>query len=226
MTEFDALVAEHLDPEVAQRLAGAIRRARTRPVLLLSDAKHNGDFGLLLLTEDGIEFLAPDGRSLVEARDDIVFADPRSRGSLAVTFTDGHELTFTDLGDSTWTRQFAQAVNDLVAAEAPGPVVSQERRSARLPLKTPQETRHPGALYVALGLKVFAALAVIGGFILAIDGANAISDEGGDVAQYLGYSFAGTILTALLLAFLGYTLEVLVDIWENTWIVRANAEED
>jgi len=224
--QVDALIQEHLEPEVAAKLAGAIRRAKTRPVILLTDATYQDTFGLLLLSENGIEFLAADGHAVIDARDDVVFADARSRGSLAVTFMDGQELTFGDVGDSTWTRQFAQAVNEFVTGEAPGHPFVSERRATPAPLRSPQQIRHPGALYVAMGLKVFAALAVIGGIILAIEGANQISDQGGDVAQFLGYSFAGTALTALLLAFLGYTLEVLVDIWENTWIVRANVEEE
>jgi hypothetical protein len=122
--QVDDLIQEHLEPEVAERLAGAITLARARPVLLLSDANHDGTFGLLLLTEDGIEFLAPDGRVVVKVRDDILMAEPGPRGALAVTFTDGAPLTFTDVGDGTWTKHFAQAINVFAAEGASAPQFS------------------------------------------------------------------------------------------------------
>jgi hypothetical protein len=222
--QVDELVRDHLEPEAAQRLTGAITQAKNRLVLLLSDANHDGTFGLLLLTEDGIEFLAPDGQVIVAARDDIVLADPRHRGSVAVTFTDGQELTFTDLGDSTWTREFAQAVNDFTNQGATARLTT-EGRLVPTPAKSPQDTRYQGALFVALGLKIFAVLAVFGGVILAIAGAGAVSDTGGSVTGFVASSIAGTALTGLVLAFFGYALELLIDIWENTRISRAIAEE-
>lgn len=93
------------------------------------------------------------------------------------------------------------------------------------PEKSPQEIRYRGALWVAQGLKIFAVLFVIGGIILAIDGAMEISKIDGDVAEFLGYAFGATALIGLVLGFLGYTLEVLIDIWENTWVSRTIAEE-
>jgi hypothetical protein len=93
------------------------------------------------------------------------------------------------------------------------------------PEKTPQQIRYQVALYVAQGLRIFAVLSVIGGIILAIDGAMEVSEVDGNVAEFLGYAFGATALAGLILAFFGYTLEVLIDIWENTWVSRTIAEE-
>jgi hypothetical protein len=219
----DELVRDHLEAEVAERLAGAIRRAKTRPVLLLTDAHHDGTFGLLLLTDDGIEFVAPDGQ-VVAARDDIVLADPRHRGSVAVTFADGQELIFTDLGDSTWTREFAQAVNDFTNQGATVRLTPQGGL-VPTPPKSAQETGYQAALFVALSLKVVALLAVFGGVVLAFVGSGEVSDTGGSGAAFAASTIAGTAVTGLVLAFFGYALEVLIDIGENTRMSRAIAEE-
>ena len=225
MDQVDELVREHLEPEVAKRLAGAIRLAKTRPVRLLSDAQHDGMLGLLLLREDGIEFLASDGRVVVALRDDIVLADARSGGNLAVTCSDGDELTFSEVGDANWTREVAQAINDFANQGAAALLLGPTGRLPTTPPKSPQETRYQGALFVALSLKVVAVLAVFGGVVVAFAGAGEVSNAGDSSAAFAASTIAGTALTGLLLAFFGYALEVLIDIGENTRISRTPAEE-
>lgn len=92
--------------------------------------------------------------------------------------------------------------------------------------KTPSEIRYQGALLVAQALKMFAMLGVIGGVILAIAGGIEVSEADGNVAEFIGWTFGATAGSALFFAFLGYALEVLVDIWENTFVTRMEAEDD
>lgn len=92
--------------------------------------------------------------------------------------------------------------------------------------KTPSQIRYQGALLVVQALKMFAVLGVIGGIILAIAGGIEVSEAEGNVAEFIGWTFGATAGSALFFAFLGYALEVLVDIWENTWVSRTLAEDD
>jgi hypothetical protein len=167
--QIDILVEEHLEPEVAERLAGAIRQARARPVLLPSDGTYDGTFGLLLLTEEGIEFLAHDGRAIVDVRDDVVIAEPWSKDSLAITFADGAVLTFNDMGDRTWTKQFAQAINTFATEGATAQLFTPKKS----PTLTADAEPFPqsvvsiidGVAAVALALGLLAGVgAVVAGF--------------------------------------------------------------
>jgi len=114
MEDVDVLVRANLEPWAETQLAGAIREARTRPVISLTDAKYQGWLGLLLLKDDGIEFLDPDGAVVMTSGGDLpVLAEVRRRGTLDVTLADRTVVTFTDVGDARWTRQFSKPINEL-----------------------------------------------------------------------------------------------------------------
>ena len=89
--------------------------------------------------------------------------------------------------------------------------------------KTPSEVRYRGALLMARALKMFALLGALGGVIVAIAGGVEVSKADGNVAEFIGWTFGATAGGAFFFAFLGYALEVLVDIWENTWVTRSMA---
>jgi len=96
------------------QLAGAIDAARHRPVILLTDAKLQGWLGLLLLSESGIEFLDADGNIVFTSGGELpTLAEARRRGTVEIRFADGETVSFTEVGDATWTRQFAEAINEL-----------------------------------------------------------------------------------------------------------------
>jgi len=114
MDTINILVQEHLEFDVAIQLTGAIEAARRRPVVLLTDAHYLGRFGLLLLTEDGIDFLSPSGDVLVTSGGEWPLqATPLSRGTVELRFADGEVLRFTDIGDRQWTGEFSHAINEL-----------------------------------------------------------------------------------------------------------------
>ncbi len=79
------------------------------------------------------------------------------------------------------------------------------------------------ALVVATTFKVFAALTLIGG-VLVLIGINDSSAD--DRSTYIATAVAGTVISAAVLAFFGYVIEILVAIFEELWNVRINGETD
>jgi hypothetical protein len=76
--------------------------------------------------------------------------------------------------------------------------------------------RTHGGLVVAQGLKILSVLSVIGGLLIAVGGGIEVSQADGNPAEFVGAVFGATAVGALLFAFLGYALEMLVDIGQAT----------
>ncbi len=69
-------------------------------------------------------------------------------------------------------------------------------------------------------------LSLFGGAFVTMATAIQLNDAGSDnTAGFLGASLAGTILTAAVLAFFGYVLEILVDVYEQVFHVRHELAE-
>jgi hypothetical protein len=87
--------------------------------------------------------------------------------------------------------------------------------------------RYGGAIVVATTLRVLAFLILAGGFTSAVVGYIALRDNGTSTSgtdAYIIGSVVTTIAVAALIAFCGYALQVLVDIFEQVWETRYQSE--
>jgi hypothetical protein len=85
------------------------------------------------------------------------------------------------------------------------------------------QIRFGAPLFLAIVFKVLAVLSLFGGAVITVSGAIELSDTaremGGDeeLAAFVGAGLAGTIITSSFLAFFGYVLEILVEIYQQVW---------
>ena len=92
--------------------------------------------------------------------------------------------------------------------------------------KSAGQIRFGPALLIATVFKVFAVLSLFGGGLVTTATAMQLNDVGSeDTAGFVGASVAGTILTAAVLAFFGYVLEILVEVFEQVFHVRHELAE-
>jgi hypothetical protein len=93
--------------------------------------------------------------------------------------------------------------------------------------KSAGQIRFGGALFFAALFKFFAALTVIGGFLAAVAGGIQLNNEGSgdEVIVFVAATWAGTMVTAGFLAFCGYVLEILVEVYEQVFNVRHELAE-
>jgi hypothetical protein len=80
------------------------------------------------------------------------------------------------------------------------------------------ELRFGGALATARLAKVLAALAALGGVLIAAVGGSQICGSGGngeDVAEYIGFVIGGTATGIVVLLAIGYGLEMMVVIFDQ-----------
>lgn len=92
--------------------------------------------------------------------------------------------------------------------------------------KSAGQIRFGPALVIATVFKVFAVLSLFGGAFVTMATAMQLNDVGSDdTASFVGASVAGTILTAAVLAFFGYVLEILVELYAEVFHVHHELAE-
>lgn len=92
--------------------------------------------------------------------------------------------------------------------------------------KTAGQIRFGPPLLIATIFKVFAVLSLFGGAFVTMTTAQQLSDVGSDdTVGFVSASLAGTILTAAVLAFFGYVLDILVEVYEQVFNVRHELAE-
>ena len=84
--------------------------------------------------------------------------------------------------------------------------------------------RFGGALQIANVFKVLAGVTLVLG-VLSMVAILADDSDTTDTAAGVA-TVAGTIVSASMLAFLGYVLEILVELYDQAWSIRAAVEED
>lgn len=92
--------------------------------------------------------------------------------------------------------------------------------------KSAGQTRFGPALLIATIFKLFAVLSLFGGAFVTMATVIQLDAAGSDdTAGFLGASVAGTILTAAVLAFFGYVLEILVEVYGEVFHVHHELAE-
>lgn len=85
------------------------------------------------------------------------------------------------------------------------------------------QIRFAAPLALATVFKVLAALSLLGGTAITVSVAHDLSNTaraaGTDenLAAFIGAGMAATIITSSFLAFFGYVLEILVEIYQQVW---------